>query len=220
MISVLTDHPVATHSPDHIHAKNGGSGNDNSYNPNFNRKLIEMFGRVSLLDLGCAGGGFVKTLLDDGHFAVGLEGSDYSFLRKRAEWATIPECLFTCDITKPYRILTDGETNRIFDIVTAWEVMEHLSEAELPQTVTNVLTHLVWDGVWIMSVSQQADRSFHRCLHDREWWVKQFAAFGLVHDEKVYNHFNPDWVRGPMQTPWAINAPDSFHLCLRNHHVE
>ena len=33
---------------------------------------------LRVLDIGCAGGGFVRSLIDDGHFAVGLEGSDLS----------------------------------------------------------------------------------------------------------------------------------------------
>lgn len=243
-VKLITEHPVALHSPDHIDAKNGGSGNDNSWNPNFNRKLKEFYGRpIRLLDLGCAGGGFVKTIIDEGHLAVGLEGSDYSLLRKRAEWATIPDSLFTCDITKPFGLVSlninghraaegccddKSESTSMwelhatiepeilkFDMITAWEVMEHISENELPQLIQNVLSHLKPDGLWVMSVSTQVDHHFHRTTKGREWWTEMFASYGLHHQADVWDKFHPDWVRGPMKTPWAITADDSFHLCLK-----
>ena len=221
---VLTDHPVAFHSPDHIQAEHSGSGNDNSINPNFNAKLYQLYPgqKLSVLDLGCAGGGFVKSLIDDGHFAIGLEGSDYSKLRKRAEWATIPDHLFTADVTKPYAVMLTGDspTDAMqpikFDIVTCWEVMEHFSEAELPGVIENVKNHLKEDGLWIMSVSTQSDGdNFHRCVRTRHWWLEMFAKNGWHHQEKELKHFGRDMVRGPHPTPWAITANDSFHLIMK-----
>jgi 2-polyprenyl-3-methyl-5-hydroxy-6-metoxy-1,4-benzoquinol methylase len=120
---VITDHPVALDSEDHQIP--GGTMHDNSTNPVFNRKLYQLLShlpKLRVMDLGCAGGGFVKSLVDDGHEAIGLEGSDYSLHwdgpggteqeratrkpGKRAEWATIPDRLFTCDITRPFQVET------------------------------------------------------------------------------------------------------------------
>lgn len=73
-----TDHPVAISSNDTKYPR--GSKNDNSIVPRFNHKLYQFLGvqtRLRVLDLGCAGGGFVRSLIDDGHLAVGLDGSDY-----------------------------------------------------------------------------------------------------------------------------------------------
>lgn len=224
--AVLTDHPIAFHSPDHQFATDGGAANDNSRHPGFNEKLKALYPdkKLNCLDIGCAGGGLVKSLIDDGHFAIGLEGCDYCKVHNKFEWATIPDNLFNADLTKPFTIElrpedeAAGETrfaSRVaFDIVTAWEVMEHFLEEELPQVITNVLNHLKDDGLWIMSVSQQADRRFHRCLHDQRWWEKKFAEFGLAHRPDLHSFFSGSWVRGPERTPWAFDAPDSFHLVL------
>ena len=46
----------------------------------------------------------MKSILDAGGFAVGVEGSDYSQRHKRAEWATIPDHLFTTDATVPFQL--------------------------------------------------------------------------------------------------------------------
>jgi cyclopropane fatty-acyl-phospholipid synthase-like methyltransferase len=218
---VLTDNPVAFHSPDHLEAAHSGSGNDNSINPPFNAKLKRLYEDrpIAVLDVGCAGGGFVKSLIDDGHFAVGLEGSDYSLLKKRAEWATIPDFLFTCDATKPFTVYDSADPATptiLFDVITFWEVMEHFSAEELPAVIANVLRHLKPDGLWIMSVSTQQDGNrFHRCVKDRPWWLKMFADAGLEHREDIREFFNKDWVRGPDPTPWAITAGESFHLVMK-----
>jgi SAM-dependent methyltransferase len=223
---VVTDHPVALDSDDHV--RPGGTMHDNSRNRRFNRAAYALFppGRhpLKILDLGCAGGGFVKDCLDDGHHAVGLEGSDYSTKwdgpggtpqerasrrpGRRAEWATIPDNLFTADITRPFAITADGAPAR-FDLVTAWEVMEHIREDALPALCHNVRKHLAPDGLWVMSVSPQPG-DYHVCVHDRPWWLRVMAANGFLHRDELLPHFTPDdWVRGPRQ-----NAPGSFHLIV------
>lgn len=216
---IITANPVAFESRDHTHP--AGTANDNSRNPKFNQKLFaKLPGHLRVMDIGCSGGGFVKDMLDAGHDAVGIEGSDYSLVRKRAEWATIPDNLFTADATKPFNIqyLNEGYDDRneryshwegvAFDVVTAWEVMEHIPEDGLPQMIDNVKKHLATGGVWIMSVSTQ--RGFHHVtVRDRRWWLELFKSHGLKHLHDWVDYFGNDWIRGPHQ-----NAPDSFHLIL------
>jgi SAM-dependent methyltransferase len=227
---VLTDHPVALTSRDHTHPS--GTACDDSRNVNFNRKLYPLFDKqITLVDLGCAGGGFVKSVVDDGHEAIGIEGSDYSLTwdfhdpktrkpGRRAQWATIPERLFTADVTKPFDVVKvtreyceecngPHEDSAEFEVVTCWEMMEHIPEDGLDQLAKNVLSHLAPNGVWIMSVSTQV--GFHHVtVKHRGWWLELFAKHGLTNDDGLVRHFNDDWIRGPSQ-----GAPESFHLCLR-----
>src|SRR5579871_948679 len=97
-ISLSCERPVALASPDHKFP--WGTLRDNSRNRRFNQKLYRLFGvkqALAILDVGCSGGGFVRDCIEDGHLAIGLEGSDYSKRNQRAEWATIPHFLYTCD---------------------------------------------------------------------------------------------------------------------------
>ena len=184
---------------------------DNSRWHRFNDKAYALFGGrkpLRVMDIGCSGGGFVKDCIDDGHLAVGLEGSDYSLIRKRAEWATIPDNLFTCDATEPFQVLENGEPAK-FDLITSWEMLEHLPQERLPQFFANVTRHLSADGLFIASVSTQ--QGFHHvCVMPEHWWLEQLKNGGLFHQNEYRGHFGDDWIRGPRQ-----NAPDSFHVICK-----
>lgn len=130
MLQIITEHPIAYESFDHI--KPHGTANDNTHYPWFVTKTQRIFGRkVKHMDLGCAGGGLVKDFIDMNHFSVGVEGSDFSFKNQRAEWKTIPGNLFTADITKPFHIIDDQDHKQVlFDVISAWEVMEHINKQD------------------------------------------------------------------------------------------
>jgi hypothetical protein len=215
---VDAERAVAVSSPDHLIP--WGTRRDNSRNPRFVQKLNKLFGASKgplwLLDLGCSGGGFVADCLDDGWMAVGLEGSDFSKQRRRAEWRTIPENLFTADITAKFQVYieTAQESSQAkFDVVTSWEVIEHIAEADLPRVSENVQRHLRPGGLWIMSVSPNVEIiegvPLHQTVQSRDWWLQKFASLGWTHLPAHLNFFNTQFVRGP-----KYGAPGSFHLIL------
>lgn len=207
--TLSTKHPVALHSLDHTDPD--GTRNDNSRNQKFNDKVYRLLERgrpLFVLDLGCAGGGFVKNCIEDGHFAVGLEGSDYDKHHRLHEWPNIPENLFTCDITKPFEIISDGAV--LFDLITSWEVLEHIAECDIAQVALNIHKHLREDGLCILSINLQREVRHHLTIQEKPWWVERFSGCGLHHDESMLEYFGDDWVRGPLQ-----NAPTSFHLILK-----
>ncbi len=217
-VIVNASRPVAYDSPDYKHP--WGTRRDNSRNRRFNQKINFLYGRergsIWVLDMGCAGGGFVKDCLDDGCVAVGLEGSDYSKRMHRAEWRTIPEFLFTADITAPYEIKGEFESGTFpikFEIVTCWEVIEHIAEKDLKQLADNVKKHLKPEGLWIMSVSTGDDIvngvNLHQTVKPYEWWVEKFKGFGLHHLPQYVRYFNTQFVRGPKYMAYG-----SFHLVL------
>lgn len=186
MHKIVTDHPIAYESLDHIDPK--GSANDNTHYPWFVTKTQRVFGRkVKHLDLGCAGGGLVKDFLDSSHFSMGVEGSDYSFKNQRAEWKTIPENLFTADITKPFHFLDGNSGDAIkFDIITAWEVMEHIPRESLPGLFSNIYNNLVPGGLFVCSVATFEDRGYHVTLEQKPWWIEQFMKGRLVPEEGIF----------------------------------
>jgi SAM-dependent methyltransferase len=216
-ITVEAEREIAFESPDHLTP--WGTRRDNSVNQRFNDKLYKLYpvGRfLKVLDLGCSGGGFIRNCIDDGCFAIGLEGSDYSKRHRRAEWRTIPEYLFTCDMTRPFEISleTGGKSERVqFDAVTSWEVMEHIAEPDIARVAENVTRHLAPGGLWIMSVSPREDVingvNLHQTVKPREWWVEKLSQLGFENQAPLVQYFNTQWVRGP-----KYGYSNSFHLVL------
>lgn len=199
MFTLETAHPVALDSPDHLQPRS--TAFDNSKNKNFNRALYKLFPPgygVSVLDFGCSGGGMVKTILDDGHIAVGLEGSDYSKLHQRAEWATIPGNLFTCDVTKPFSLYCDGVSCQ-FDVITAWEFLEHIRREDLPQLFRNMHKHLKEGGLVIGSACKHP--SIHKGVEHHQTrvplrtWLGWFKENGFRQRPDLEKHFEGRWVR-------------------------
>lgn len=212
MIVVKTQKPIAYDSPDHLTPV--GSKNDNSRNPAFNRKLYQLIypTDVRLLDIGCAGGAFVKSILDDGGFAVGIEGSDYSKVRRRAEWATIPDNLFTADATEPFEIeenytIPSGFSflpmYRLvkFNVITAWEFWEHIAEDKIAAVADNIKRHLAPNGFFIGTIADTPDiqdgvqTAVHQTVQPLQWWANRFNELGFKLDIGIERHFGRDLVR-------------------------
>lgn len=205
-ITIRTDHPIADWSPDHKWPM--GTANDNSVWPRFDAKVIQRWPEVRLLDLGCAGGGLVRSILGyPGALAVGIDGSDYSRVHQRAEWPHIPGHLFTADATMPFHIERDGAP-LLFDVVTAWEFFEHIPEEKLAATLWNVRSHLEPDGVLMASISTIHHRAgtidhdigeveYHATVRPASWWLGFLGALGWELDGELTGYVEPDWVRGP-----------------------
>ena len=218
-ISVVTDHPVAHSSPDHLVP--WGTSRDNSRNKRFNAKLYRLFGHLDrqlrVLDLGCSGGGFVRDCLNDGCLAVGLEGSDFSLRMSRAEWAIIGDnFLFTTDITKPFSITAtadDGEERVLFDVITSWDVLEHIAGSDLSAVCDNLRTNLSPQGMCVFSISNSSDVlrgvELHQTIKPKEWWRAMFHENDLVEHPEFEAYFNTQFIRGKKQ-----DAPYSFHIVL------
>lgn len=193
-----TNFPTAKNSYDYLYPV--GAIRDNSRSLKFNHKLRNYPG--SVLDLGCAGGGFIKDCVNEGRVAIGLEGTDFNKKEKKFEWATIPDNLFTCDITKPFTLHTGNKTPYQFNIITAWEFMEHIEKKDLHQIFVNIRNHLVNDGLVITSIDNHhyphdkfKEIDLHRTVEERDWWLQEFRVNGFIEDNLVEDHFARDWVR-------------------------
>ena len=153
---VITEHKIAFDSPDHIAPC--GTKQDNSTNRAFilliNKILTREFlnKQLKFLDLGCSGGQLVRDFRDLGYISVGLEGSDYTLKHKRANWPLLAgKNLFTCDITKPFEIKLEKKIK--FNLITAWEVLEHIRREDLDNVFKNIINHLEEGGYFIASTA-------------------------------------------------------------------
>lgn len=216
-IRLKAERELSCSSPDYFMP--WGTRRETSRNRRFNEKLYDLYPltkQLKILDIGCAGGGFVKDCIDDGHVAVGLEGSDYSKKCGRGEWTTVPFSLFTCDVTGNFELLMDkGDSLEPvrFDVVTCWELMEHIAESDLDKMIANTAKHLAPGGLWIMSIATVKDVidgvNLHQTVRPKSWWIEKFKQHKLEHLEEFVDYFNTQFVRGP-----KYGAKESFHLVL------
>ncbi|MDM8554090.1 class I SAM-dependent methyltransferase [Desulfococcaceae bacterium HSG7] len=220
---IKTDYPAAFSSDDYKYPR--GAIYDNSTNRRFNFKLyamLELIDNISLLDLGCAGGGLVRSMIEDGHTAVGVDGSDISKKIRSGEWDTIPYHLFTCDITKPFSLLYRNGKKAIFDVITAWDVFEHIAENDLDLLIENILRHIKVGGYLICSIDSWPDGNpitgavYHKTLKPQKWWENIFKEKGF--STVIEHHFEVrDMVRGNGESlkDWHPEDGGGFHLILQ-----
>jgi SAM-dependent methyltransferase len=183
----VTDYPVAYDSPDHIHPV--GTVLDHTRHPRFIRACEDYFGagkRLSFLDLGCSAGGIVLDAILRGHVGIGLEGSDISRLQQRAEWRLLGDRLFTCDITRPFEVAKEADSPFKFDVISAWEVLEHLTPEGVEGMFANLARHTHPGSLFACSISQ-VDGGFtddgaplHQTLEPLSWWTERAAKHGFV----------------------------------------
>ncbi len=212
-IELITEYPVAYHSNDHLHPT--GTIKDNTRCPKFFWKCESLFPEkphLHFLDLGCSSGGLVLDALLRGHKAIGLEGSNASLREQRAQWRFIQNNLFTCDITKPFTLRNRASGNRQkFDIISMWDVLEHIAKPNLNTLLENIWNHLEEGGIFVASISTDASVvdgvDLHVTKEPREWWEKCFAEAGFEIIEPLEPHFMP---RGGTNPPHSYMAPRSI----------
>jgi 2-polyprenyl-3-methyl-5-hydroxy-6-metoxy-1,4-benzoquinol methylase len=225
-VKLDTTHKLAADTDDHKFP--WGTMQDNTRSPRFVAACERYFAvrgeptrALTCLDLGCSGGGLVLDFLLRGHEAYGIEGSDYSQRAQRAEWRMLPENLFTGDIASPFTLKcqSDGHLVRC-DVITAWEVMEHLADEDLPQLFDNVLRHLKPNGLFIGSICTVPDDNpktgavYHRTVQPRAWWENRFAALGMriIEDHGfLFQDFCRGTQNGLMDGSYADNPEIGFH---------
>jgi len=223
-IQLVTDAPLACESLDHRYPH--GTIQDNTRYPRFVKKCEDLLNKtenLKFLDLGCSGGGMVLEAALRGHIAIGLEGSDCSLKEQRAEWRLLGNRLQTCDITKPFRLENEKGELEHFDIITAWEVMEHISENDLPQLLQNILNHLEKNGYFIASIANWEDIdpisgvNWHITMHPYQWWKDFFEINGFVVCSELLQSI--DLARGAYNPPHCYETPNTEFNTEKSFHI-
>lgn len=197
-----------------------GSAQDNTHCLKFMAACKRIHANPSLLDLGCAGGGLVKDFADDGLIAVGVDGSDANIDRPNSEWNDSRELFFLADIAQPFTVHKDDNSAIPFqfDFVSAWEVLEHIHEKDLPTLFLNIGRHLKSGGFFVGSVSTIHDKvggiEYHQTIKGMDWWWSMFELYGL----KVidwHDYFRRDEFPRGSGNPHAVgdwSGNEGFHI--------
>jgi len=217
-----TQHPLAVESHDHLFPL--GTAQDNTRYPRFVQRCEELLGApLRFLDLGCAGGGLVLDFLLKGHEAFGLEGSDYPRKNQLFQWKWLVDRLQTCDITKNFSITDRFGGIATFNVISMWEVLEHIEERNLPQLLDNVRRHLADKALFCASIATfecndpATGAVWHVTIKPREWWWKKFNDAGLEVVDGLFAVRDFPRGSGNGSQDWdALREPNvGFHLIAR-----
>lgn len=211
-VTVIAEKPIAVDSPDHICPV--GAKNDNTTNTWYIEEVMEYLNRENLgtnvMDIGCAGGQLAVDFSHRGCFSIGIEGSSYPVDNKRENWKNYHKTiLHTADVTKPYYVQKSGE-KVLFDLISAWEVVEHIHPNDLDAFFDNVLSNLKPNGIFVASINTSEDVrvlpdgstiQIHQSVFSKETWLDKILA-----DRNVV----PYPFRHSVRT-----GPSSFHIGMK-----
>ena len=213
MFKVTTDYPIAFDSPDHLYPH--GTKNDNHTNTNFILEFMEWYKKhnndlLTVMDVGCSGGALVNEWSGHTPYAIGLEGSDYSANTGRAHWPDLHNCgpgykkLFTCDISREFKV-NYGDYDYKCDLITAWEVIEHIPPDRLNVFFKNIWNHLKEGGVFLGSGASVSDApqgvELHLSAFPKEKW-----------DNEIIPRDNFDIIKYPLTS--VVRTGCSFYFCV------
>jgi len=179
--------------------------------------------KINFLDIGCGGGAIVFDFIKRGHFAVGLDGSDACRALNKGYWKYLKN-LDTCDVTKKFEFIKENKAKLNFDIITMWEVFEHIPEDLCPNVLKNVYFNLSNDGLFVGSISRleyinsRTGIPYHVTLKDLNWWRELFNANGFELINSEFRH--EEYCRGvgnryQDQHDYRKNPDTGFHFTAK-----
>lgn len=237
-VIVKTEHKFALHAPDcAIHLENFendldfspkklqnevGAGGDFFTDIKFIEEVIDRFPleedeRINWLDLGCAGGRLILDVSkhEKTNICIGLDGSVGVY--KQESWSSgeNSDVLRNADLSKEFFIEYDDGKRVIFDVITAWELVEHFYENELETFFNNVYNHLSEEGVFIGSAANYPD------VRDENGYSPADSEFNR--NGKLYDLHKIFWDRNQWDTflgKWFNVQYFDFENKFRNMHEE
>lgn len=190
MFSIISSNKVALDSLDHKAPRGSRIAlSRRFYFEHVLDKFMTENSFMSITDQGCSSGAFISGMHDTGYLALGLEGSDYSEKTKRGDWGRLNNiCLFTCDITKKFEIKFCDE-NFKFDILTSFEVLEHIENKDLDAVFDNFKNITHKNSIFLFSIGI-LDSPYHVNLFKKKsQWLEYFKKYNLVEDKNIKDYF-------------------------------
>lgn len=184
-MNVITKHPRINSQDYHNPC---GAKQDNHSNEVYIKEICQLFNNApfSYLDLGCAGGQSVIDIAQKGYVSAGIDGCGKDRILEVStsegvtnNWTRYSDKnLFSADISQPFRIVDENNQAIKFDLITAWDFLEHPTQDEIPQVISNIKGHLSQDG-WFICLIAKSEAIWHQCVKTDQWWIESFTSRGF-----------------------------------------
>ena len=155
------------------------------------RHIVDLFKPERTLDVGCAKGFLVKALDELGVDAYGIDPSVYAVSRAHPDIASKINLDMAQSIPYP---------DNTFDVVTCFDVMEHIPVREVSKTLKELLrVSKEWVIIRVVTHEVEGDLdSSHETIRDREWWTERIEkAGGKVEANDAYLKDGVWWFNVP-----------------------
>lgn len=199
---MTTDYPFCYDSADYKEPL--GSAHDYHSNTKFIDRIETLFRYrpISMIDLGCANGSQVVEFIKRGHDAAGIDGSDYGVKNKTGGWGTNPDNFFNADLTKPFSLVKKigSWVEHTFDLITAWDVLEHIAESDLPQFFQNIKNHTDQHSLCFFGIAMFPCGDYHRTVQNEQWWRNYLSADWKIYQD-LMDWWTPEYYVSPCESP-------------------
>lgn len=153
---------------------------------------------TSALDFGCGNGHAVRKMRAEGREWFGLEYSQAAYDKFLRE---------------PYFFVGEAAQfeDRQFDLLYSTEVLEHVPESEVNETIAQLCRVTARYMFLTISLRPSADNNRYHCtLRPRAWWEERFCRHGWVVDRKVVRAFQKTTLRSTRKilSRWSKLGPD------------
>lgn len=156
------------------------------------KHIVNKFSPSSVLDVGCAKGFLVKALVELGVDAYGVDPSEYAFNE-------VPADIKGRTVIGAAQQLHDEDNS--FDLVTCFDVLEHIPEKDVPQVLSEMLrVSKQWLIIRVVTKELPNDvDANHSIIREKDWWIEKIKeAGGIV--EPTENYVN--------NSVWWFNVPE------------
>lgn len=160
--------------------------------------IVGKFNPERTLDVGCAKGFLVKALDELGVDAYGIDPSTYAVSNDHPDIAEKIQQEIAQSIPYP---------DDTFDVVTCFDVLEHIPAREVPKTLKELLrVSKQWVVLRVVTREVEGDiDSSHETIRDKDWWAEKIEkAGGIV--ESIDGYVD--------KSVWWFNVPE-FLMVVR-----
>lgn len=155
------------------------------------RHIMDKFNPERTLDVGCAKGFLVKALSEMAVDAYGIDPSVYAVSNAH------PDIAEKINLEAAQSIPYPDDT---FDVVTCFDVLEHIPAREVPKTLKEML-RVSKQWVILRMVTQEVEGdldSSHETIRDKDWWTEKIEkAGGIVESVDNFVHNSVWWFNVP-----------------------
>lgn len=188
-MKIETNYPLCIDSLDYTNPI--GAVNDDNCNPLYVSELESFFGKkISYLELGCAGGSIIDYMVNQGHDAYGIDGTDHPLKIGRPAWLKhYNSRLFTCDLSKDFQVSDAPE----FDVISSWEFMEHIEPDRLDFVLSKVHSLVSKNGIVVFGISTSVCDHHKSIFSEQTWKENILSRYFDVYDYPFNHRYREDY---------------------------